>query len=462
MFALQITGWGPNQAHPILAYLQEPYCRVFNFSASSASADVDDIQGGLLTDWKPSIFLNPKPCQEDRMWLLRGQIFTREQLLNYWPETWGTNVAHYYKSKAGVEFRMIKEQGMRFVKCGEKGDETLFWRLRGAASTPTEGSGIEGWVGYDGDRFVGLNPRATYCAFPAQQGGGQSTNDLALIQRPPVTICAVPAGFAIKRTVVRDGFWIAELDLLSRLAKGVPDNTAPIEKPARTAEVVRVRGGAVPVKFTGVESVKELPNHEYDVTVKLPGGFGAYWTQPARLKKDVAISQTPALNTVHRRDTGLVVSYEGQVKGDGFSQQDGMPQKHEEGTVPWLVDVPMDLNWLLFKYGGEHAFGDGAVYMVRVNGKTVWKRLQPASIGFNKEKGEPIAAPAKWGAIDLRPYQNQAIMIELAVNGNHSEVSEVIRWQQPKPVDDETPAGYVELEEGLNRAPKAPVMEDLL
>ncbi len=509
MFALQVTGWGPNQAHPILAYLQEPYCRIFNFSASSASADVDDIQGGLLTDWKPSIYFNPKPCQEDRMWLLRGQIFTREQLLNYWPETWNTNVAHYYKSKDGVEFRMVKEQGMRFVKCGEKGNETLFWRLRGAASTPTEGSGIEGWIGYDGDRFVGLNPRATYCAFPAQQDGGQGTarptqtqdapiapgraasplaaedvkvthsspgraashlaaagkqSDIesTLIQRPPVTICAVPAGFAIKRSVVRDGFWIAELDSLSRLAKGVPANVAPIEKPARTAEVVRVRGGAVPVKFTGVESVKELPNHEYDVTVKLPGGFGAYWTQPGKLKKDVAISQTPALNTVHRRDTGLVVSYEGQIKGDGFAQQDGMPQKHEEGTVPWVFDVPMDLNWLLFKYGGEHAFGDGAVYMVRVNGNTVWKRLQPASIGFNKEKGEPIAAPAKWGAIDLRPYQNQTIVLELAVNGNHSEVSEVIKWQQTKPVDDDEPAGYVELEEGLNRAPKAPVMEDVL
>jgi hypothetical protein len=414
-FALSITQW-PGAAHPICSYLFDPYCRIWNLQLSPDGFDADDIRG-FLTRWNPEF--EGGPLQDRMLIRLRGQIFAREGLVNYWPEQWDPKVMHYYKGKDGTEFRFVRDGGTRFVKVTPHGEETLYWRLHGVTSREATGVGAEGWVGYDGDRILGLNPRVTYITLPT-------------VRRPPATICALPEGHAISRSVVREDYWLAELDTLPRLARGTPGPSAPPEKVAGTLCTVRVRGDGKPLSFAGVETVTPAGPNEYDVQVKLPGGFATYWGAPKAVKQDTPLGFYATRGTIHRRDTGLIAAYGHSIRGqEMINGAVGVPENNDEGTTPWLVTLPKEAAWLVFQYGSGHPHGDGSNYAIRVNGKTVWKRYRPESSGFVDEKGEPRPVPLKTGAVDLGDYAGQTVVLELVVNGNHSGVSESSRWTRP-------------------------------
>ena len=427
-FALQVSGWGPQKAHPICGALQEKYCRVYNFNVSNRTMDIDDIQGMLITKWDHDMYMFGAPYQENRMNIMRGQIFSREGLENHIPDTWEPDVMHYFRSRDGGDFRIVRGDGtVSFLQMAPSGPKVFYTRMTGCTSARTNGLYVDGWVGYAGDMAIGMVPRATYCAYPD-------------VKRPPVTITAVPDGYAIKRCVLREGFWIAELDTLKRL-QNIPANGAPVENPATSPQTVRVKGSGEKLRFTGVDEVKALPDNEYELTVRLPGGFCAYWCEPEMAGTDVGLPQYPAYNTVHRRDTGLMVQKDTPVGGTGFAQQDGMPMNMEEGTVPWVLELPIDATYLRFTYGAGNGWGDGAIYMVRVNGKTVWKYHIPAGFQTTDPKtGETkyVGVTPRAGAVDLRAYAGETVAIELAVNGAHSEVSEIIRWDSPRITADET------------------------
>lgn len=429
-FALQISGWGAKHAHPIMASLQEPYCRSYNFFANTNNMDIDDIQGMLLSYWKEGVYLVENPLHEDRMNLRRGQIFTQEQLLNFFPETWEKDVLHYFKNKNGEEFRIIKKDGVRLIKLTPQGEQTYYVRLKGVNRVAAGGGSIEGWLAYDdNDHIIGLNPKATYCAF----------ND---VKRPETRITALPTGVMLSRCVQREGFWITQLAPVPV----APPKPTPGEKPAPPSsplppqEVkVRIRSANPQVKFTGTRSVKKLAENEYELTVLCPGGFGAYWISPTEPNINQCISDFPALNTIQRKGSGLTYSIDRVIKALDFRQEPGDCRVGDEGSMFWLFKIPVEANWFVAKCGAGDMYGDGAIYKVRVDGQEIWSLHCPAVIGIGKDGIGIPARTQKTGAVDLRPYQDQVVIFEMAIDGGGSEISEQVRWNYPHLTDTETP-----------------------
>ena len=408
-FALSITQWG-NHAHPINAYIFGPFLRMWNLQLQPGGFDADDIRG-WMTPW-PFQF-EDHPLQERLMLRKRGIVFAREQLESHWPDKWDPEVMHYLKSKDGAEYRFIRRNGTRFVKLTPKGEELIYWRLHGVTDAAVGKSGVQGWLGYDGNRIVGLNPKAVYIT-------------LDEVKRPPVTISSVPKGFAITRCLVRDGFWLATFDRLGK-------------KTGKSAVgTIRVRSKGKNVSFCGAKSVKKLGKGEYQVQLALPGGLGAYWTKPGELDYGMELTEIAALNTVSRRGSGLISKHGRRFyRAAQINQSPGSTEAREEGSIAWLVQIPefgVELEgkpYLVFKYGTTHEYGDGANYMVRVNGKTLWKRYRPQISKFTKADSKPQAPPIKTGAVNLKKFVGQVVILELAVDGNRTSVSETIRWDRP-------------------------------
>lgn len=417
-FALSITQWGEH-AHPIGTRLFSPFLRMWNLQLGPAGFDADDIRG-WLTPWPTSC--EERPIQERLLLRKRGLIFAKEQLKSHWPETWDPAVMHYFKAADGTEFRFVRDRGTRFVKLGKGGEETLYWRLHGVAQADIKTGGVEGWVGYDGKRIVGLNPRATYVL-------------LDDVKRPPVTLSAVPETVVVSRCVVRDDYWVATLAPAKPAGKGA--KTAP--EPSVQTLRVRASGGQT-VAFGGAESAKKLGDSEWEVHVKVPGGLVAYWGEPAVLQHGEKLTAYPARNTIMRMDSGLLAGYGGNLENaDAFTLRVGDVSAGEEGTIPWLVKVPEfgpngeETAWLVFKIGSLHPHGDGADYFVRVNGQELWRRYHPeAGKPDPKKPDEPQPLPLSTGAVNLSPYAGQVIVLELAADGHGTSVSEVVRWHQPR------------------------------
>jgi hypothetical protein len=407
-FALSITQWG-GHAHPINAYIFGPFLRMWNLQLQPSGFDADDIRG-WMTPWPTAYEENP--MQERRMLRKRGIVFAEEQLRSYWPEEWEPEVMHYFKREDGEEYRFVRRNGTRFVKITPVGEELIYWRLHGVSEAEVGEFGVQGWLGYDGDHIVGLNPRAVYIT-------------LERVERPPVTITEVPSDAFIRRCLIRDGFW---LTTFGQRDKG--GNDGPI--------TVRVRSDEKNVSFCGAQDVRKLGKNEYEVTVRPGDGLAAYWSEPDMLEYGTALADLPAVNTISRRDSGLISRYGGRFHGKAvINQQDGSPTANEEGNLAWLVRVPefaLELDarpWLVFRYGTKHAYGDGANYMVRVNGRTCWKRYRPQVSGETTEAGEPLAPKIKTGAIDLSDFEGEVVVLELVVDGHGVGTSETIAWHRP-------------------------------
>ncbi len=260
-FALGWSGNSEPTRHPICGYIFDQFIAMYNLGQCAGSYDDDDIRGFPVTLWPSHI--NPDPMQEELMIRKRGLVFAHEQLVSYWPPTWDTNVMHYWKGKVGTEYRFVRDRGTRFVKLRPDGGmDTIYWRLRGVKEANAPGVGIEGWLGYDGDKIIGLNPHVPLYV------------TLENVARPPAVISAVPDGYAINRSVVRDGYWLAALDLAENL-KTYAAPEAKEGKVERASKAIRVRASK-PVQFLGVESVKQVADGEYELQVALPGGFAVY------------------------------------------------------------------------------------------------------------------------------------------------------------------------------------------
>lgn len=409
-FALGSIGTSERTRHPICGYLFDPFILMFNISQCAGSYDDDDIRGFPITVWPSHI--NPDPMQEEVMIRKRGLVFAHEQLVSHWPPTWDTNVMHYWKGKDGAEYRFIRDRGTRFVKMRpDGGADTIYWRLRGVKEASAPGVGIEGWIGYDGDKIIGLNPNVPLYV------------TMDNVARPLAVISSVPEGYAIHRSVVRDGYWLAALDLADSL-KQAPAPEAKEPKVERVSKTIRVRASK-PVQLIGVESAKQIGDGEYELQVALPGGFAAYWSEPAASAAGPLLDAS--LATAHDRLSGVVCH---RYPKPGFANapisSGDVPA--QEATTTWLIKLPPEPLRLTFNYGTSHGYGDGANYMVRVNGRELWKEYRPQISADPEEAKAHQAPPIATATVDLSAYAGETVILELANNGHHGGGSESLAW----------------------------------
>ena len=73
--------------------------------------------------------------------------------------------------------------------------------------------------------------------------------------------------------------------------------------------------------------MRETAGGEYEVKVKLPGGFACFWDEPSPVEAGHRFGSLPAVCSLHGRATGLV-SGTGDVNlaPGGFSQPRGVPR----------------------------------------------------------------------------------------------------------------------------------------
>ena len=279
--------------------------------------------------------------------------------------------------------------------------------------------GIEGWVGYAGNRIIGLNPSRLYCL-------------VEKAARPPVVISALPDNFAIDRTVVRDSFWTVHIDGVESL-KTIPAPDASPPNPKQHIYRVCIRA-TKDVKFVGVEKATAQGHGQYELHVKLPGSFGVYWSEPQSMTAGTTLlGKLPSKATLQRISNGLLCqrSSDARITAEEIVHDPGAAME-AEGTVDWLLTLPKEPLRCAFHYGAEHGYGDGANYMVRINGKTLWKRY------FNETADDPKDAQAHKprsaiaDTIDLSAYAGQTIVLELATNGHYSAGSDIMRWRTPR------------------------------
>jgi hypothetical protein len=405
-FALTITQY-PEHAHPIGCFLFEPFIRLWNLQPSADGMDADDIRG-FISSWP---FHPLEPVQDNAITIRRGEIFAHEQLRSHWPDQWDPAVLHYFKGNDGTEYRFVRDRGTRFVKLRpDSHAETIYWRVQGLSEINAPGAGIEGWLGYDGDQIIGLNPHVPFYVVIEQPA------------RPPAVIASVPAGFTIQRSVIRDGYWLASLDRADNWPQR-PAPDAPIATVERVSHTIRVRA-TQPVRFTGVESVNEIATGEYEVRVALPGGFGAYWSEPEMVAAGHAFGDPPT-GSAHDRQSGVVFRRYIQPK---LSWLPSAQTPEQEVVLTWLLQLPAEPVQLQFQYGTTHGHGDGANYLVRVNGHTLWKARRLQQIAPDKTEAPPIES----GAVDLSAFAGQTVVFELADNGHRSGGSETRAWVNPK------------------------------
>jgi len=264
------------------------------------------------------------------------------------------------------------------------------------------GAGIAGWPAYDGERIIGLNTNVPLYVI---------VQDAA---RPPVTISAAPEGFAICRSVLRDGYWLAGFAAADTL-KAAPAPDAPAEAGALAVRTLRVRSDR-PVRFLGAKSVKALSENEYELQVALPGAVGAFWGEPTAVTTGQVVSTLPALYSGHDRLSGLVY-HEAQMRPGDLLQPPVGDVPAQEGTVAWLLRLPQQPLRLAFSYGTTHGYGDGANYMVRVNGRELWKAYRRQQSEDPEEAKAHAAPPIPSATVDLAAYAGQTVILELAAMG---------------------------------------------
>jgi hypothetical protein len=370
--------------------------------------DADDIRG-YISSWSG---YESDPLQDDALVVKRGQVFAHEQLRSDWPETWAPEVMHYFRGRDGTEYRFVRDRGTRFVKMRPDGGmESIYWRVKGVTGVNAPGGGIEGWLAYDGDRIIGLNPHVPFYVV---------VDDAA---RPPAVIRAVPEGYVVRRSVMRDGYWLATLDLAENLTAR-PAPQARQESVEQTPQSIRVRAGQ-PVRFAGVEAVKELSPGDYELQLKLPGGVVAYWGEPEAVEPGHAFADVVPLVTAHDRQSGVVFRRYDDFK---LSWMNSCRTPEQEISVTWLLQLPAEPLRFEFRYGTHHGYGDGANYMVRVNGCELWKEYRPQQVAPNTNVAPPIAS----ATVDLADYAGRTVVFELADNGHQSGGSETRAWVHPR------------------------------
>jgi len=194
---------------------------------------------------------------------------------------------------------------------------------------------------------------------------------------------------------------------------------------------LRVRADR-PVAFLGVESVRKIGKNEVEVTVKLPGGFACTWVNPSPVEAGHRLGSLPAVCSVHGRAIGLISdTRDVDLAPGGFSQPWGVPPG-DETSLSWLLKLPSEPVQLALKYGTGHGRGDGANYMVRVNGRELWKAYRRQESEDPEKVKELVAPPIESALIDLSAYAGQPVVLELALNGNLFGISETTEWHAPR------------------------------
>lgn len=439
----------PAHAHPLGAFLFGPFTRQWSADPRPEINSADD-RHGFLPGWHTADSTLPEATRE--LMRTRGELFAREELSSVWPEEWEKNVLHYYKSKDGSEYRLVRDDTGESLR---KKEQVLYRRIYGTNAAEAKDMVIPQWVGYDGDRIIGLNPKVTYLPQPNAK-------------KPEVIISKLPEGVVIRRTLHGKGFWMVDLEPANYtppVASSVENGSEVkaknvLDKPPVSASAqitLEVRGSIKGISFSGAQKVES--GQPTRITLNVPGSLAAYWQAP--FNGSELHLQPPAVNII-RAPQGLATGNAlAQIKDAALTPPLGCPEYGDATSLAWLIEIPPDLNWLFFKFGlGKTNLNTGVQYTVRCNGKPLWTRLRLENGSLVKGEKSKIY-PVRFGGVNLNNYAANVVVLELISTPQGTALNNEALWSRPQ-FYERPPTFSAEMDEPLSTAPPLNAPDRLL
>lgn len=161
--------WRAKHAHPIVGFLYNPYLKIHVFGNGLATPTFHEVMGRIATAHigpveEGSVTDYAATTNFKDVWV---RLMCREGMRPIYPtERWPENVRAFYSDGAGNSYRVESDirPEARMIRTRPDGTEELLYRRirsRSRARLP-EGKGIRGWVAYDDNGAIGLNPLAEY------------------------------------------------------------------------------------------------------------------------------------------------------------------------------------------------------------------------------------------------------------------------------------------------------------
>ncbi len=385
--------------HPILGFLFNRYVHLW--FCHNPNPVFDEVLGRLpLVEMK---VIDDRYVTDYAITENFGSFFARWRWKNspipVYPENWEKNVRAYYTDATGNLYRVVAEtpRESRMIKLDRAGKESLvYWRIKDREKAQlSPGTGIEGWVAYQGDSAIGLLPEKSYLYL-----GKPRYPDWEVTHLPEKTAIAVSRPYT-------DGLLVLELVSLDG------------KKHEGIVELVTTHRIALALNKDGKTEIEKevLPDEKYLFRgkAKVPGVIVFSTKQPRKLivregeNVLVALYQLGLEHQAYWESSGLRVPMEKRLWGK--ANQAGViqffPRWQQSGCLEWLLELPEvpEGKKLLLKFGTlitPHE-GNNVILNVCLNGEAVLRQ---------KITGTKTNQPT-WHQVDLTGYAGKAILLSL-------------------------------------------------
>jgi hypothetical protein len=417
----------PRQPHPILSFLFSDYCVSWPHQVSIRDTvkfhrdqNINEVTGAI-----PVWTTTPDDrAGEARAVLERARLFA-EGFRPYFPKDWEPDVVSYLRDGRGHVVKYVRPHESTFCYETSPQDQPKADSLSASLAPELRGEGrgegpaarlryaritglnrlslsepvtIDGWIAYDAAGPIGLNPAGWYCAFPGSP------------PKLPVTITRLPEGAwlaALRRT---DDYVLAEIggQGAAELAWRLGDAKLELVEPA------------------GCDAQRGACRLTLPATLLFRVGEPLAVVPGERLHLDQWQHNVVANGQIIR--PGKLLRH-GNYQRDGQTVVGSMVHpptggKDSEISLDRLVRLPSDptvaLRVALGRLGGS---GDGVHFVVRVNGREIWRRFSPAARAWTDV------------AIPLRDYAGRTSVLSLALDcgpsGFNTSCDEAI-WAEPR------------------------------
>jgi hypothetical protein len=395
---------GGERAHPINGYIFGDYTGLVMYKTPLTSTEQFhrdqnflEITGSIPT-WRADV-TDEKDTAEIRLTLLRAGLFA-EGYRPYYPAVWDKDAVAYMRDENSRIVKYIRKEGSTFCyKVSDEGKERLHYaRITGRNALPMpEPVYIDGWIAYDEKGPIGLSRERWYSVFAG------------VPEEMPVRITGLPAGVHINGLRAAEGYILADIG---------GSGSGEIE----VLTTVPVVGQPVPGKS------------RHKIEAPSPLIFGLKEAQVVDIDRLLPLKDWAVLKVVNGLVTGKTDWWRaprdwkfGDVTCRGFSVSPPAGGLGAETSIDGYIKLPDNKNIALsFQMGRLGGIGDGVHFVVRVNGKEIWRQFSEP----NKRSWIPVVIP-------MKEYAGQNIVLSLALDCGPSRFNtsnDLSFWGDPKVV----------------------------
>lgn len=398
-------GSGPGRqktVHPIIGCLFNDYTYI-TFIVPDGRFPTFDETMGRLPRWQATPPLPDKSvtdyCRSENFQTFRAHLWCKTLMRPVYPDDWDPRVHAYYVDAAGNQYQVLGDQPDegRMVKVLPQGKEELvYWRIKSRREAPlTADTGLEGWVAYDGDRAIGLDPTREYL-----YTAGPRYRDWEVIRLPEQAAI-------VRSRPYKQGLLVLDL----RSLDGQP-HTGEVQVLSEYDLVTAITAlGGQPLQ---PEAVLPDGRKRYRLTAPIPGVLALSTEPPLALSlPDDGAPLARLAGTVPRFYCYLTSDgLREPIPGDRLAHVDAArnllkirPLWSNDGAIDYLYQLPTvpEGKRLLLRFESLIPYpGNTCELAVGVNGREV---LRQALVGKD-EQGQAHE-------IDLTPWAGQSLVLSL-------------------------------------------------